>query len=33
MSGQWVDVGAAQDVTEAHSLSVELDDVALIVAR
>jgi 3-phenylpropionate/trans-cinnamate dioxygenase ferredoxin subunit len=33
MSGQWVDVGAAQDVTEARTLSVEIDDVALIVAR
>jgi 3-phenylpropionate/trans-cinnamate dioxygenase ferredoxin component len=33
MSGQWVDVGAARDVTDAHCLSVELDDVALIVAR
>lgn len=33
MSGQWVDVGAAQDVTAAHGLSVEIDDVALIVAR
>ena len=33
MSGQWVDVGAAQEVTDTHSLSVELDEVALIVAR
>jgi 3-phenylpropionate/trans-cinnamate dioxygenase ferredoxin component len=33
MSGRWVDVGAARDVTDAHPLAVELDDVALIVAR
>jgi 3-phenylpropionate/trans-cinnamate dioxygenase ferredoxin component len=33
MSAQWVDVGAAQDVTAAHGLSIEIDDVALIVAR
>ena len=33
MSAEWVDLGAAQEVTDAHSLSVEVDDVALIVAR
>ena len=33
MSGQWLDLGAAEEVTAAHSLSVEIDDVALIVAR
>jgi 3-phenylpropionate/trans-cinnamate dioxygenase ferredoxin component len=33
MSDEWVDLGAAQEVTDAHSLSVEIDDVALIVAR
>jgi 3-phenylpropionate/trans-cinnamate dioxygenase ferredoxin component len=33
MSGRWVDLGAAQDVTDTHSLSVEIDDVTLIVAR
>jgi 3-phenylpropionate/trans-cinnamate dioxygenase ferredoxin component len=33
MSVEWVDLGAAEEVTDAHSLSVEIDDVALIVAR
>ena len=33
MSAEWVDLGAAQEVTDAHSLSVAIDDVALIVAR
>lgn len=33
MSGEWIDLGAAQDVTDAHSLSVEVDDVALVVVR
>jgi 3-phenylpropionate/trans-cinnamate dioxygenase ferredoxin subunit len=33
MSGQWLDLGAAEEVTAARSLTVEIDDVALIVAR
>jgi 3-phenylpropionate/trans-cinnamate dioxygenase ferredoxin subunit len=33
MAEEWVDLGAAQDVTEAHCLAVEVDDVPLIVAR
>ena len=33
MSGDWIDLGAAAEVTDARSLSVEVDDVALIVAR
>jgi 3-phenylpropionate/trans-cinnamate dioxygenase ferredoxin subunit len=33
MPAEWIDLGAAQEVTDARSLCVELDDVALIVAR
>jgi 3-phenylpropionate/trans-cinnamate dioxygenase ferredoxin subunit len=33
MSGQWVDVGAAHEVTAARGRSVEIDDVAIILAR
>jgi 3-phenylpropionate/trans-cinnamate dioxygenase ferredoxin subunit len=33
MAEEWVDLGAAQDVTEARCLSVEVDDVPLIVVR
>jgi 3-phenylpropionate/trans-cinnamate dioxygenase ferredoxin subunit len=33
MSSQWLDLGAAQDLTDQHSLSVEIDDVPLVIAR
>jgi 3-phenylpropionate/trans-cinnamate dioxygenase ferredoxin subunit len=33
MPSQWVDLGAAQDLTDQHSLSVEIDDVPLVIAR
>ena len=33
MSAEWVDLGAAEEVTATRSLSVEVDDVALIIAR
>ena len=33
MPGEWVDVGAADAVSEAHPLSIEIDDLELIIAR
>jgi 3-phenylpropionate/trans-cinnamate dioxygenase ferredoxin component len=33
MSAEWVDVGAADDVSETHPLSVEVEDVELVIAR
>jgi len=33
MAAEWLDVGAAIDVSEAHPLSVEVDDVELVIAR
>jgi 3-phenylpropionate/trans-cinnamate dioxygenase ferredoxin component len=33
MSSEWVDVGAAIDVSEAQPLSIEIDDVELVIAR
>jgi 3-phenylpropionate/trans-cinnamate dioxygenase ferredoxin subunit len=33
MAAEWVDLGAAQDVTEERCLAVEVDDLPLIVAR
>jgi 3-phenylpropionate/trans-cinnamate dioxygenase ferredoxin subunit len=33
MSAEWVDVGAADDVSETHPLSVEVADVELVIAR
>jgi 3-phenylpropionate/trans-cinnamate dioxygenase ferredoxin subunit len=33
MSAEWVDVGAADAVSEAQPLSVEVDDVEIVIAR
>ena len=33
MPCDWIDLGAAQEVTDAQSLSVEVDDFALVIAR
>jgi 3-phenylpropionate/trans-cinnamate dioxygenase ferredoxin subunit len=33
MSSEWVDLCAAADVSEAQPLSVEVDDVELVIAR
>jgi 3-phenylpropionate/trans-cinnamate dioxygenase ferredoxin subunit len=33
MSCEWVDVGAAEAVSEAHPLPIEIDDLELLVAR
>jgi len=33
MSAAWLDIGAAHSVTNTRSLALEVDDVALIVAR
>jgi 3-phenylpropionate/trans-cinnamate dioxygenase ferredoxin component len=33
MPGEWVDVGAADAVSEAHPLPIEIDDLELIIAR
>jgi 3-phenylpropionate/trans-cinnamate dioxygenase ferredoxin subunit len=33
MSSEWVDVGAAKDVSEAQPLPVEIDDIELVIAR
>jgi 3-phenylpropionate/trans-cinnamate dioxygenase ferredoxin component len=33
MSQEWLDLGAAQDLTDEHSLTVEIDDVPIVIAR
>jgi 3-phenylpropionate/trans-cinnamate dioxygenase ferredoxin subunit len=33
MSQEWLDLGAAQDLTDQHSLSVEVDDLPIVIAR
>jgi 3-phenylpropionate/trans-cinnamate dioxygenase ferredoxin subunit len=33
MSSEWVDVAAAADVSEAQALSIEVEDVELVIAR
>jgi 3-phenylpropionate/trans-cinnamate dioxygenase ferredoxin subunit len=33
MPAEWIDLGAAQEVTDSQSLSIEVDDFALIIAR
>jgi 3-phenylpropionate/trans-cinnamate dioxygenase ferredoxin subunit len=33
MSQEWLDLGAAQDLTDQHSLSIEVDDLPIVIAR
>lgn len=33
MSQEWLDLGAARDLTDQHSLTVEIDDVPIVIAR
>jgi 3-phenylpropionate/trans-cinnamate dioxygenase ferredoxin subunit len=33
MPQEWLDLGAAQDLTDQHSLSVEIDDLPIVIAR
>jgi 3-phenylpropionate/trans-cinnamate dioxygenase ferredoxin subunit len=33
MGGEWIDLGAAQEITESRCLSVEVDDIPLIIVR
>jgi len=33
MSQEWLDLGAAQDQTDQHSLSIEVDDQPIVIAR
>jgi 3-phenylpropionate/trans-cinnamate dioxygenase ferredoxin subunit len=33
MSQEWLDLGAAQDLNDQHSLTVEIDDVPIVIAR
>jgi 3-phenylpropionate/trans-cinnamate dioxygenase ferredoxin component len=33
MSQEWLDLGAAQDLSDQHSLTVEIDDLPIVIAR
>ena len=33
MSQEWLDLGAARDLSDQHSLTVEIDDLPIVIAR